>query len=296
MVVVRCISRAVSDDVMAYREFMTDCTATPPAPFVPAELARSWVLRSAVAALDPVPGDALVIDLEDGLPTPRKVEGRLAAGEFLQHSPAWVRVNAPGTDHWADDLALLSTTSHLSGVVLAMTESAAHVEATAQLLPAGTRIIPLIESAIGLERALSIASHPSTFRLAFGSGDFRRDTGMADDPIVLSWPRARLVVASAAAGIAAPIDGPTLGDAEAVLAAACHACDMGMTGKLVLRDEHVPAANEGLSPAPHAITQATALLARAGGDASDGSYAPARARAQRLLDRAEAFGLLTTTR
>lgn len=275
---------------------MTDTTATPPPPRVPAELARSWMLRSPVATLDPALCDALVIDLEDGLPAARKSEGRIAAATFLQRAPAWVRVNAHGTQDWAEDLEMLATVPHLCGVMLAVTESAAQVEATAQRLPAGASIVALIESAIGLERATSIASHPSTFRLAFGSGDFRRDTGMADDPVVLSWPRARLVVASAAAGIAAPIDGPTLGDPEAVRAAALHASDMGMTGKLVLRDEHVAAVDEGLSPSADALSEAAALLARTDDDPADGSYAPAIARAQRVMDRAAAFGMLAPSR
>ena len=271
---------------------MTDSTTPSLSPLLPAQIARSWMLRSPLAALGAAPGDALVIDLEDGLPAARKREGRRAAQAHLRHSRAWVRVNAHGTPEWADDLEMAAAAPHLTGVMLAVTDSAAQVEATAQLLPHGTPIVALIESAIGLERASSIASHPSTLRLAFGSGDFRRDTGMADDPVVLSWPRARLVVASAAAGIAPPIDGPTLGDAASVLAAARHAADMGMTGKLVLRDEHVTSVDEGLSPSAHAIRDAGALLARGGEDVTDGSYAPAVARAQRIMDRAAAFGLL----
>lgn len=264
-----------------------------------AAIARSWMLRSPLGELDPTAADALVIDLEDGLPAARKAEGRAIAAAFLRASAAWLRISAHGTPEWEADAAVAAVAPGLRGVMLAVTESAAQIEATAQRLPAGTPVIALIESAIGLERAMSIASHPSTFRLAFGTGDFRRDTGMADDPVVLSWPRARLVVASAAAGIAAPIDGPTLGDADTARAASRHALDMGMTGKLVLRDDHVAAVEAGLSPDPDAIAHAVALLQSAqqgstaqSDDAVDGSYAPALARAERLLDRAAAFGLV----
>lgn len=261
------------------------------APAIAAELARSWMLRSPLAVQAATACDALVHDLEDGLPAGRKHEGRAAAARLLDDAPAWVRVNAYGTTEWADDLAMAAAAPRLEGVVLAVADSAAQVEATAALLPAGTRVVALIESAIGLERASSIASHPATFRLAFGSGDFRRDTGMADDPIVLSWPRARLVVASAAADIAAPIDGPTLGDEAAVRAGALHAQAMGMTGKLALQPSQAAAINEGLSPSRADIDAALAVTHRPAGEA-DGSYAPALARAQRTLDRARAFGLL----
>lgn len=258
---------------------------------VPAELARSWMLRSPLADLDSTVCDALVIDLEDGLPALRKSEGRDAAAAFLEHSPAWVRVNAFGTDEWAQDLVMVAAAPHLAGVVLAVTESAAQVGATAERLSPGTPIVALIESAVGLERCSSIAAHPATFRLAFGIGDFRRDTGMSDSPLALSWPRSRLVVASAAAGIPAPIDGPTPGDRAAVLAAARHAAEMGMTGKLVLNAEDVAAVDEGLSPTPSQIDDARELLAQTPDDSADGSYAPALARAQRVIDRAAAFGL-----
>ncbi len=258
---------------------------------VPAELARSWMLRSPLASLDANACDALVIDLEDGLPAALKDAGRDAAARFLQRSPAWVRINAHGTPEWTADLAMLARASHLSGVMLAVTESATQVDATAALLPGGTRIVALIESAAGLEECSRIAAHPSTFRLAFGSGDFRRDTGMADDPIVLSWPRAQLVVASAAAKIAAPIDGPTIGDDAAVLSAARHAADMGMTGKLVLAPTQSLVIDEGLSPTSAAIRDALELLSRTPDDSPDGSYAPALARAQRVIDRAQAFNL-----
>lgn len=260
-------------------------------PTVPAHIARSWMLRSPLAPQEPSGCDALVHDLEDGLPSAQKHEGRATAARLLENTPAWIRVNAHGNREWADDLAMASAARGLEGVMLAVTDSAAQVEETAARLPAGTPIVALIESAIGLERVSSIASHPATFRLAFGSGDFRRDTGMADDPIVLSWPRARLVVASAAAGIAAPIDGPTLGDTDAVLAGARHAAAMGMTGKLALQASHASTINEGLSPSPSDITAARELVNRPAGVA-DGSYAPALARAERTLDRARSFGLL----
>ena len=268
-------------------------TASHPSPRlrVPADLARSWMLRSPLGVLDITACDALVIDLEDGLPAARKDAGRDAAATFLDRSPAWVRINAHGTEHWEADLAMAAAATGLAGVMLAVTESATQIDATAALLPVGTRIVALIESAVGLERCSSIAAHPSTFRLAFGTGDFRRDTGMADDQLVLSWPRARLVVASAAAGIPAPIDGPTAGDPAAVLAAARHASDMGMTGKLLLRDEHAAVIDEGLSPSPQAIREALDLLAQTPDESADGSYAPAIARAQRVVDRAAAFGL-----
>lgn len=66
-----------------------------------------------------------------------------------------------------------------------------------------------------------------------------------------------------------------------------------MTGKLVLNSEDVAAINEGLSPTPQAIDDARILLSQTPDVSADGSYAPALARAQRVIDRAMALGLFT---
>lgn len=60
--------------------------------------------------------------------------------------------------------------------MLAMVESVDHVTETAKRLP-DVPIVALVETARGLERITEIAATKGTFRLAFGIGDFRRDTG-----------------------------------------------------------------------------------------------------------------------
>ena len=46
---------------------------------------------------------------------------------------------------------------------------------------------------------------------AFGSGDYRRDTGTSADDLAMAYPRSRLVVASRIGNLPGPIDGPTVG-------------------------------------------------------------------------------------
>lgn len=111
----------------------------------------------------------------------------------------------------------------------------------------GTRILALVETARGLQHVEQIASASSTFRIAFGTGDFRRDTATGDDPIALAYARSQLVVASRAARRPAPIDGPTL-DSSQLLAGTQLAKQMGMSGKLCLSHEQTDTINAGLSP------------------------------------------------
>ena len=278
---------------------LPDSRADATSSVVPARLARSWHLVSALrldeaAASD---ADAVVIDLEDAVPAPRKHDARRETVAFLDKRPAWVRVNDTTSSQWADDLHAVGASVGLLGIVLAKVESAEQVVRTAGSLATEVKIIALIESARGLEASCEIAEQPATFRLAFGTGDFRRDTGMGDDPVALAYPRSRLVVASAAAGLPGPIDGPTLTEsAETLLAATRHSRTLGMTGKLTLRAGQVATIDEALSPTAAELAWARDTVGRAA-DASvtDGSYLPTLARARAMLTLAADLGMGTQT-
>ncbi|WP_414467369.1 aldolase/citrate lyase family protein [Mycobacterium asiaticum] len=73
----------------------------------------------------------------------------------------------------------------------------------------------MVETARGLERITEIAAAKGTFRLAFGIGDFRRDTGFGEDPTTLAYARSRFTIAAKAAGLASATIG-TLGSRLAV--------------------------------------------------------------------------------
>lgn len=256
------------------------------------DLARTWMLRSPLAGgLDTV-ADVLVLDLEDGLPAGRKAEGRDRVRRASAEAAVWLRISAAGTRDGEADLAVCrELDERLAGVVLAMCAGPADVAHVAASLPAGTAIVAMVESAAALLAAPAIAAHPATRRLAFGTGDFRRDTGMAADRVALSWPRAQLVVASAAAGIAGPIDGPCAA-AEQARDAALHAVAMGFTGTLALRDAAVAGAHAGFTPSPAEVDAARSLLSSTPDGPVDGSYAPTLARARALVERSEALAAL----
>ncbi len=64
---------------------------------------------------------------------------------------------------------------------------------------------------------MSIAKAQGAFRLAFGSGDYRRDTGTSADTLAMAYPRSKLVVASRVGNLPGPIDGPTVGSSHPIL-------------------------------------------------------------------------------
>lgn len=267
---------------------------------LPAKLSRSWLLASAADEANFGPAlaseaDSVIFDMEDAVPSDGKAAARERVVEALSTGmTAWVRVNGIETDFWADDLAALSKAPGLRGVMLAMTEKPEQVTHTAMRLQAGTPVLALVESALGIENATAIASAPGTFRLAFGVGDFRRDTGASDDPMALAYARSKLVVASRVGQLPGPIDGPTVGTLGEKLLEACKVtASMGMTGKLCLMPEAADTINQGLSPSESEIVWAHELLDAhaAGAVVGDGSYLPRLARAQKISSLADSYGL-----
>lgn len=265
-------------------------------------LARTWLLQpgtpggsEAYDAAVAGSADAIVLDIEDGLPDAQKSAGRVSVADWLTSgAQAWVRINSVASPAWSADLDVLAHVPGLLGVMLAKTESGDDIAATAARLPSGTPVLALVESALGIESVTEIARAAGCSRIAFGIGDFRRDTGMSEDPMVLAYARSRLVIASRAAGLPAPIDGPTLRDQSRHLAReTAVAKAAGMTGRLCLDTEHAETINSLLSPSSLDIDEARRTLARLDAPAGpyDGSVGPTRARAQAVLDLAEKLGL-----
>ena len=205
-------------------------------------LARSWLLVNGAQYERFTPAvrsraDIVVLDIEDAVAPKDKDVARDNVIRWLNEGNTdWVRVNGFGTPWWADDLDALAKTS-VGGVMLAMVESVDHVTETANRLP-NVPIVALVEAARGLERITAIAEAKGTFRLAFGIGDFRRDTGFGESPTTLAYARSRFTIAAKAAHLPSAIDGPTVGSgALKLIEATAVSVEFGMTGKICLTPE-----------------------------------------------------------
>lgn len=182
----------------------------------------------------------------------------------------------------------------LRGVMLPNTEHPDQVTWTAMKAGAGVPVLALIETAVGMENASKIAKAPGTFRLALGTNDFRKDTGVADDPIALAYARSRLVIASRVGGLPGAIDGPSPADADTarVLEDCAWTMKMGMAGKLTLNVARAATVNEALAPSADDREWARELLKDAEtGEITDGSYLPRLARAKKIAALADSYGL-----
>ncbi|MDK3256871.1 HpcH/HpaI aldolase/citrate lyase family protein [Blastococcus capsensis] len=266
------------------------------------EHARSWLLvNGARTELFDVAHDSradqIVLDIEDAVDPAHKGEARNGLVEWLSREDrgAWVRINDHSTPFWADDVAGLAGLPGLLGVMLAKAEVAEHVTETFDRLGGSTPVLALVESALGIEEAVNIARARGAFRLAFGSGDYRRDTGTSADELAMAYPRSRLVVASRIGGLPGPIDGPTVSSSHPVLREqTAVTVSLGLTGKLCLDMDQLPVINEVISPTPSDVAWARDFLAdfdARGQVIRDGSDLPRLGRARKIERLAQVFGV-----
>lgn len=268
---------------------------------LPAKLSRTWLLVNGAKPEDFAPGlaseaDSVIIDLEASVPDEKKDAARGHVVDALDGGmTAWVRISGIETDDWEKDLDALSGLKGLRGVMLAMAEKPEQVTYTAMRLRAGTPVLALLETALGVENATQVAMAPGTFRLAFGTNDFRKDVGVSDDPMAMAYARSRLVIASRVGKLPGAIDGPpgAADDDQAVIESSQVTASMGMTGRLCLNRGQAESINLALSPSEDEVSWAVDMLQahQAGASVGDGSYLPRLARAQKIADLADSYGL-----
>lgn len=178
--------------------------------------------------------------------------------------------------------------------MLATCESADQIDATAVRLPAGTPIVAHIESALGIEHAYAIAIAAGTRRLALiGGGVVRRNSSAKYDPPRLAHHRSRLVVASRAAALPGPIDGPTIPDGAITLMTDLDDDNqLGVTAKLCTRTHDAPVINRAFRPSSREIAWAAIIINEHSDDGKrvgDGSDLFTLAHARRITHLAKVY-------
>jgi citrate lyase subunit beta/citryl-CoA lyase len=235
---------------------------------------------------------AVIVDLEDAVAPAEKIAARHALAAWLSaQQRVLVRVNAPGSPWFADDLRACANDGG-SAIVLPKAECADDVEQVLALC--GPRpVLPLVETARGAWNVLAVAQAPHVRSLLFGSLDFQADLGASDDDLL--YARSRLVLASRVAGIEAPVDGITqaIDDPELLRRDCERARQLGFAGKLCIHPKQVDVVNRCFSPSSDDVAWARRVVdafAQSSGNAAllDGRMIdrPVLVRAQALLDEA----------
>jgi len=234
--------------------------------FVPANRPERYVKALASGA------GAVIIDLEDAIAPDDKPTAlaQLEAGfsnvPMSDRARVLVRINASGTAWHSADLALVDKLAHLGlgGVVLPKAESPDHLAHVAAFVGQACALLPMIESAAGLEAINQIARSPRVARLLFGNLDFQADLGMAcgPDEAELQPVRMAVVMASRRAGLAPPVDGVTAatGDLEQVKKDAERSRRSGFGARLCIHPAQVAVVNAALAPTASELDWAERVL------------------------------------
>jgi len=258
--------------------------------------------------------DAIVLDLEDAVAIAEKVATRQVVVAALQaRRPraclGYVRVNAVDTPYCYGDIDAV-VHEGVDGIMFPKVESAAHLFAADWMIsnlekerglePGSIDLLPIVETGVGVSRVEEIAASGTRVkRLCFGAGDYTGDMNMIWTPgeSELMDARARIVLASRAAGIEQPIDSVfiDLDDPDSFEASAQRALSMGFQGKLCIHPKQVEPSNRTFTPSAEQIARAEKYIqafraAEAEGSASiqvDGYFVdyPIVERAERLLAR-----------
>ncbi len=225
--------------------------------------------------------DAVIVDLEDGVTPDARPAARGLARDRLATlgKPAWVRVNAVGSDDFAADVAALAEADGLAGVVLPKVDGPADVAALDRALgDAPTPVIAMIESALGVVQAFAIArASPRVASLCFGGargGDLQADLGSdwsIEGPELLH-ARQQVLLAARAAGLAWPLDGVfgDVRDLDGFQRDTVLSRRLGYRGRPVIHPAQAPIANEAYSPSPSEVEAAQLVIAAVEAAAREG--------------------------
>ncbi len=256
--------------------------------------------------------DALIVDLEDFTPPPRRDEARRGLANLLQrwrnaHLIAVVRINALDADGPTDLAAAMPARPDVIAYPMASSAAQMHAlhaaltqwEGTLGIAPGTTEILPVCETALGVVEVRAIAGGSPRIRAALlGAEDLAADlcAERQPDAVELDHARRRFLLECRAAGVE-PIDAPyTFSDAEGAVREARYARQLGYRCKSLVRPEHAQPLNAALTPSDDEVRRATSIVdgfesARARGEDRalvDGLWVevPTYRNAVRLLERA----------
>ncbi|MFF1253904.1 HpcH/HpaI aldolase/citrate lyase family protein [Pseudarthrobacter sp. NPDC058329] len=241
--------------------------------------------------------DVVIIDLEDAVAAADKPLALASTVDALARGGvrALVRVNPVDSPTFSAEVAALLALTGLQhhgllGLVVPKAEEPAALAGLGASLPADLALVPLVESALGLINALALAQVPGVTRLAFGAIDFSLDVNANSGDRFLDHARSGLVLASRAAGIAAPLDTPSteIRNEDTVAASARLARDFGFGGKLCIHPAQIAAVTTAFLPTESEIEWARLVIGAEGGAAQvDGQMIdrPVTERARRILQQ-----------
>jgi len=219
--------------------------------------------------------DGVILDLEDSVAPPKKDEARILVRNTLRAvdfygAERMIRINQ-GKRGFEDLECLIPHNVHL--VLVPKCETAENLRTIEQhiekikakhQLKAPVYLMPIIESALGVENAYEIAkATPNVVAMAIGLEDYTADLGVqrTREGSESLYARNRIVVAAKAAGIQ-PIDSvfSDVGDMEGLLNNVTSSKAMGFEGMGCIHPRQVPVIKQGFAPSADEIEKAKKIV------------------------------------
>jgi citrate lyase subunit beta / citryl-CoA lyase len=226
--------------------------------------------------------DVVCADMEDAVAEDRKAEARRMVVEALQADPKAaslraVRVNAEGTPHHEADVAAALA----AGCDLLVVPKCEDPRALARLIArverdavAGTRVVAILETALGILRADALCAVPGVAAVCFGAEDLAADAGLTRTPENTEVLVARQRVALCAAAHRVPaLDIVTVDfrDTARLQREAREARAWGYRGKMLIHPSQVGPVHAAFAPTAADVAWARKVVAAAeAGHASKG--------------------------
>ncbi|MCU0225928.1 MAG: aldolase/citrate lyase family protein [Acidobacteria bacterium] len=220
--------------------------------------------------------DGVILDLEDSVHPAEKDAARLLVRNALRTidfggAERMVRINQLPLG--LDDLEAV-VPEGVDLVLIPKVETPAQVREAAERIATVARrvrrrapvwLMPILESALGIENAFAIArAHPTVAALTIGLEDYTADLGVVKTPegAETDWARRRLVNAARAAGVQA-IDSVygDVADLEGLAAWARRSRAMGFEGMGCVHPRQIPVIHEGFAPTATELEKAARIVA-----------------------------------
>ena len=222
--------------------------------------------------------DAVIFDLEDAVSPAEKDSARILVRNTMKYldfrgCETIVRINSIDTDYWKKDLDLVMTQKP-NLIMLPKTNTAAdvqeadsymaEVEQRLGLAKNTVQLMPLIETALGVENAFAIATASDRVTAMFlGAEDLTADLRCkrTKGGREIEYARGRMVMAARAACVDV-YDTPftDVNDDEGIRTDAEYAKALGFTGKAAISPRHVEVINEVFSPSQADIDYAYEVM------------------------------------
>ncbi|MHC1561362.1 HpcH/HpaI aldolase/citrate lyase family protein [Actinomycetospora sp. C-140] len=212
--------------------------------------------------------DAVAVDLEDAVAPADKDTAREATVRAVGDLPrdtglqVFVRVNAPSTSWYADDVAAVASAGPaVHGVVLPKLETPGQLADLHGRL--GLPVIGGLETVRGVARCRELLGGEGLLAAYFGAEDFIASIGGRRTPgsREVLYARSEVVLAAAVAGVGA-LDQTVVAahDAEAFRGDAAAGRDLGYDGKICIHPSQVALAHEAFTPTDDEVAHAREVI------------------------------------